>query len=269
MRVATLLSALATGAALLTAAAAPATGDPRPAHAATAAPAPVEKLYGSAIRALPGQAKVVALTFNAAWDVEGLATVLKVLREQKAPATFFLTGHFAERHPEAVRTIAAAGHGIGNHSHTHAPFGELTREERAEEVTLADRAIRQAGGSAPLPFFRFPYGATTARQIAEVNALGYADIEWTTDTTGYKGTAAGMTVQKAVKKALDALTPGEIIQMHIGSLDGQGPVLDAQALPQIIDAIRSRGYRITDLRTLLDGPISPEALTTPPGEQRP
>ncbi|TDU74178.1 MULTISPECIES: hypothetical protein [unclassified Streptomyces] len=38
--------------------------------------------------------------------------------------------------------------------------------------------------------------------------------------------------------------------MHVGSLDGQGPVLDARALPQIIDAVRSRGYRIGDLRTL-------------------
>ncbi|MER7463078.1 hypothetical protein [Streptomyces sp. NPDC097981] len=66
-----------------------------------------------------------------------------------------------------------------------------------------------------------------------------------------------MTTQKAVKRALDALGPGEIVQMHIGSPDGQGPVLDAQALPHIIDAVRSRGYRITDLRTLPAGPAAP------------
>ncbi|MFJ3904022.1 hypothetical protein [Streptomyces sp. NPDC090025] len=53
-----------------------------------------------------------------------------------------------------------------------------------------------------------------------------------------------MTVQQAVRRALDALVPGEIVQMHVGSLDGQDPVLDAQALPQIIDAVRTRGYRI-------------------------
>ncbi|MFG2748322.1 polysaccharide deacetylase family protein [Streptomyces xanthophaeus] len=44
-----------------------------------------------------------------------------------------------------------------------------------------------------------------------------------------------MTVQEAVKRVLDVLRPGEIVQMYVGSLDGQGPVLDAQALPQIID----------------------------------
>ncbi|MEV6734652.1 MULTISPECIES: polysaccharide deacetylase family protein [unclassified Streptomyces] len=133
-------------------------------------------------------------------------------------------------------------------------FGGLTAPERAQEVTLADRAIRPAAGPAALPFLRFPYGDTTAGQIAEVNALGFADIEWTTDTNGYRGTAGGMTTQHAVKRALDVLAPGEIVQMNVGSLDGQGPVLDAQALPQIIDAVRSQGYRITDLRTLPANP---------------
>ncbi len=223
---------------------APATGQGVDAAAA-------KRLYGSALRRMPTSRALVALTFNAAWDEDGLGTVLKVLRQHRAPATFFLTGHFAERHPAAAQAIADAGHGIGNHSHSHPPFGRLTRRERRQEITLADEAIRKATGRAPLPFFRFPYGDTTARQIAEVNALGFADIEWTTDTNGYRGTAGGMTTQKAVKRALDALKPGEIIQMHVGSLDGQGPVLDAEALPQIIDAVHARGYEITDLRTLL------------------
>ncbi|MFI8520593.1 hypothetical protein ACIGEZ_22610 [Streptomyces sp. NPDC085481] len=58
-------------------------------------------------------------------------------------------------------------------------------------------------------------------------------------------------MQKAVKRALEALKPGAIAQLHIGTLDGQGPVIDAQAVPQIIDAVRTRGYRTVGLRTLL------------------
>jgi peptidoglycan/xylan/chitin deacetylase (PgdA/CDA1 family) len=212
---------------------------------------PVDHLYGSPVRTIPTDKKLVALTFNAAWDDSGLATVLKILRQQKAPATFFLTGQFAERHPAAARSIAAAGHGIGNHSHSHPPFGALTPAERAQEIHDADTSLRTATGAQPLPFFRFPYGYAPAGRVAQVNKLGYADIEYTADTNGYIGTAGGMTVQKAVTRALGALVPGEIIQMHVGSLDGHGPVLDAQALPQIIDALHTRGYQITDLRTLL------------------
>lgn len=222
----------------------------------TATPALPANLLGRTVRTLPAQQRVVALTFNAAWDETGLDTVLKVLRDEAAPATFFLTGQFAEAHPAAARSMAAAGHGVASHSYSHPHFGELTCEGREREVRLADQALRTATGTAPLPFFRFPYGETTAQQVAEVNALGFANIEWTADTNGYLNTAGGMTVQRTVDRALDALTPGEIVQMHVGDPNGRATILDAQALPLIIDAVRARGYEIADLRTLLAPPAA-------------
>ncbi|MFC5720504.1 polysaccharide deacetylase family protein [Streptomyces gamaensis] len=215
-----------------------------PPCAATPAPA----LYGGEVRRLPTQRRVVALTFNAAWNEDGLADVLRVLRDKHAPATFFPTGQFAERHPRAVRAMAAAGHGIGSHSHSHPHFSALTPAQARHEVLRAHRALRAAAGTCPLPFFRFPYSETTPQRIAEVNGLGFADIEFSADTNGYKGPGGGMSTEAAVRRALDALGPGEIVQMHVGTPDGSGTVLDARALPRIIDAVRERGYRITDLR---------------------
>ncbi|MEU1308062.1 polysaccharide deacetylase family protein [Streptomyces cinnamoneus] len=212
---------------------------------------PPHSLYGSANRAMRTQRHVVALTFNAAWDDEGIDAALNELHRRHVPATFFLTGDFAERHPGAARSLAAAGHGIGNHSYSHPHFATLTPTERAVEVLKADRAIRTAAGVEPLPFFRFPYGDTTPQQIAEVNALGLADIEYTADTKGYVGTVGGMSVRKVVQRALDALRPGAILQMHVGMPHGQDSVLDAQALPVLVDALHARGYEITDLRDVL------------------
>ncbi|MCZ4122166.1 polysaccharide deacetylase family protein [Streptomyces sp. H39-S7] len=257
-----LLTVIAALMAIVASAAAPATGRTAAAAPAAAvcpsggtdAPALPANLLGRVVRTLPVQQQMVALTFNAAWDETGLDTVLKVLHDAKAPATFFLTGQFAEAHPAAARAMAAAGHGIANHSYSHPHFDELTCEGREREVRLADQALRTAIGTAPLPFVRFPYGETTAQQVTEVNALGFADIEWTTDTNGYLNTAGGMTVQKAVTRALDSLTPGEIIQMHVGDPNERPTILDAQALPLIIDAVRARGYEIADLRTLLAAP---------------
>ncbi|WP_344021994.1 polysaccharide deacetylase family protein [Streptomyces luteireticuli] len=224
---------------------------PGPARAA-----PVERLYGSANRTFATTARRVALTFNAAWDTAGIGDVLLTLRRYGAPATFFPTGQFAERHPEAVRAMAGWG-GVASHSHTHPHFAGLSRDAVEREVTAADRALR-AAGAVPLPFFRFPYGEATPQGIAHVNSLGFADIEWTTDTKGYLGTAGGMTVEKAVRRVADVLAPGAIVQLHVGSGDGSGQVLDAEALPRIIELVRSRGYEVSDLRTLLD-PVVPSA----------
>ncbi|MCC2276917.1 polysaccharide deacetylase family protein [Streptomyces sp. ET3-23] len=205
----------------------------------------------TAIRRIPTADPVVALTFNAAWDEGGLAATLATLRQRAAPAIFFPTGRFAERHPAAVRAMAAAGHGLGSHSYSHPHFSTLSHLAIAKEVWRADAAIRRAGRTEPLPLFRFPYSETTPQAIAEVNTLGFTDVEFTTDTKGYLGTARGMTVDKVVERALVALTPGEIVQMHVGNTAGDGGhVLDAEALPRIIDAVRARGYRIVDLRTL-------------------
>lgn len=210
---------------------------------------PPAALLGTEIRRLPTSADVVALTFNAAWDASGLDTVLGELRRRTVPATFFPTGGFADSHPAAVRAMGAA-HGLGNHSYSHPYFEDLSTGERAREITRADTAIRRASGAEPLPFFRFPYSATTEDAIADVNELGYAAIEFTTDTNGYLGPAGGMTVDAVVARAVDALGPGAIIQMHVGST-GDGVVLDAEALPRIIDAVQAAGYQVTDLRRFL------------------
>ncbi|MEU4211768.1 polysaccharide deacetylase family protein [Streptomyces sp. NPDC026206] len=247
-------AALASPAATALAATSPADGG--------APPGPAAWLYGSEIRRIPTRQREVALTCNAAWDEAGIQEVLRTLRRHRVPATFFLTGRFAENHHRAVRTIAAQC-GIANHSYSHPYFTRLSPGDAEREVTAADRALREAAGSAPLPFFRFPYGETTPQGVAQVNSLGFADIEWTTDTKGYLGTAGGISVRKAVARVADVLGPGAIIQMHVGSADGSGEVLDAQALPQIIDLITGQGYTVVDLRTLLDPDRQPDSVPRP------
>ncbi|WP_443057519.1 polysaccharide deacetylase family protein [Streptomyces sp. NBC_00664] len=216
-----------------------------------AGPRPPAGLLGREIRRLPTSRRVVALTFNAAWDESGLGTVLAELRRRRAPATFFPTGMYAEARRAAVRAMAEAGHGLGNHSYSHPYFDDLSTQERAREVRAADAAIRKASAAEPLPFFRFPYSSTTEDSVADVNDLGYAAIEFTNDTNGYLGPAGGMTVNEAVRRAVDSLEPGAVLQMHVGSSTGDGVVLDAEALPKIIDAALEEEYAVVDLREFL------------------
>ena len=110
-----------------------------------------------------------------------------------------------------------------------------------------------ANGAETRPFFRFPFGAVNSRVLGIVNNMGYVGVRWTVDSLGWQGTSGGMTVQKVVDRVLAGLQPGEIVLMHVGSHPTDHSMLDAAALPQIVDAIRARGYTFVTVRGLTGG----------------
>lgn len=64
-------------------------------------------------------------------SVLGLRRILRVLREEKAKATFFVTGNFAKMAPEMVKQIEAEGHEVGCHGVDHfAPKPNDIRESK-------------------------------------------------------------------------------------------------------------------------------------------
>jgi peptidoglycan/xylan/chitin deacetylase (PgdA/CDA1 family) len=175
---------------------------------------------------------------------------LSALAAKGVPATFFLTGNWAATNPGGAGQIVASGHRVANHSMTHPGFTGLSGELIDQQVRGAEQTISTAGAD-PRPFFRFPYGERDARTIAAVNDLGYVAVRWTVDTLGWKGTSGGISTQTVIERVLAGLQPGEIVLMHIGSNPDDGSTLDADALPQMIDAISGAGYGFVTLDVLL------------------
>lgn len=184
----------------------------------------------------------MALTFDAGASDAGVPAILATLAERRITATFFVTGDFARRYPDAVRAMAEAGHVIGNHSDTHPDFTTLTAAELAAQLTDAQAAIGPLVGGTTRPWFRFPFGAADQAAIAGVNASGYACVGWTVDTLGWKGTSGGQSLDSVVSRVIAALRPGAIVLMHVGANPDDGSTLDAAALPNIISQLRERGY---------------------------
>ena len=60
--------------------------------------------------------------------------ILALLEEYGLPATFFVPGLTADRYPEAVERIAAAGHEIGHHGYGH--VSPVAMDEAAERADL-------------------------------------------------------------------------------------------------------------------------------------
>src|SRR2546427_10175880 len=80
--------------------------------------------------------------------------ILSTLAEAGVRATFFLQGRWVTAQPQVARSVAEAGHLVGNHSHYHARFSLLSLEGIGEDLARAEEAIRDSTGAEPRPWVR-------------------------------------------------------------------------------------------------------------------
>jgi peptidoglycan/xylan/chitin deacetylase (PgdA/CDA1 family) len=222
-----------------------------PLPAASAATQPVPPgLSGQNWTAIPTNAKVAALTFDAGANADGVQSILATLARYRVRATFNLTGNFVRDFPAQSKAIAAAGQRIGDHSVSHPYFTKLTDAQMRDQVLSAASQITSVTGADPAPWFRFPYGDYSQHAISVVNGTGFVPVGWTVDTLGWKGTSGGITAQTVLSRVLGSLRPGEIVLMHCGSNPDDHSTLDADALPAVIQDLTARGYSFVTIDAL-------------------
>lgn len=225
-----------------------------PATASTATAPPLacsvpKRLLGRDLTTVPTDRKVVALTFDAGASNDGVESILTTLATKGVPATFFVTGDFVDDFPSSARALAK--YPIGNHTYHHPDLTTLSDGRIRTEIKTAESRIEAVTGQDPRPYFRFPFGAVNAHTIGIVNAECYVPFRWTVDTLGWKGTSEGQSVSTVVNRVLKTATPGQIVLMHVGAHPQDHSTLDADALPQIIDGLRHRGYGFVTLEAAL------------------
>lgn len=72
--------------------------------------------------------------------------ILAMLDKHDIQATFFTLGWIAERYPEMVRRIAAAGHEIASHGYGHERASEQTPDSFLADIQAAKRVLEDLAG---------------------------------------------------------------------------------------------------------------------------
>jgi peptidoglycan-N-acetylglucosamine deacetylase len=119
-------------------------------------------------------APVAALTFDDGPDPENTPALLDILARHGAKATFFMLGMHANRHPDLVARIVAAGHAAANHSFDHPRLPSLPRRERLAQIRACEAAI----GPHAARLFRPPRGLQSAASRLDALMLGYRVVTW-------------------------------------------------------------------------------------------
>jgi peptidoglycan/xylan/chitin deacetylase (PgdA/CDA1 family) len=73
---------------------------------------------------------------------EGMPKLLDLLASEGVSSTCFTTGQTAERFPELMRGLVAAGHELACHGHTHRRFGSMEIAEARAELATSSAVLR-------------------------------------------------------------------------------------------------------------------------------
>ena len=74
--------------------------------------------------------------------------ILGMLDSAGVKATFFTLGWIAERHPQLVRDIVAAGHELASHGYGHARASDMSPTAFSDDVRRAKALLEDLGGVA-------------------------------------------------------------------------------------------------------------------------
>lgn len=179
------------------------------------------------------------------------AGIVDYLEQEKIPATFFVTGLWAEEYPEAVRHIAGIPFfEIGNHSYSHCAFSadcfglpELPDRDKQADLQKSQTILTKLTGKKPFQF-RFPGGCNSPKDVALVKSQGLRIIGWSFAS----GDAFNRNTQSIVDQVLSKAKNGSIVVFHLLG-DRYGPKSE-EALRLILPELKKKGFRFVKVSDL-------------------
>jgi len=106
---------------------------------------------------------------------------LAILAEKGVKATFFVTGDWVKKFPEAIKKIADTGHDLGNHGDNHKHMSQLSADENRQEIMGAHEKVKELTGI-DMVLFRPPYGDYNNTVLEAATSCNYYSIQWDVDS---------------------------------------------------------------------------------------
>ena len=177
----------------------------------------------------------VIFTFDGGEGDQSTQGILAALKKHGVTGTFFLTGKWVERNPDLVRSVAAQGHEIFNHTYDHPHLPTLNMYRIKHQLRSMDTVLTSLIGSSTQPYFRPPYGDRDADTLAAAAQAGYQSVYWTVDARDWLE-SQGETNESVKERIYSSLSPGAIYLMHVGDTI-TGAILD-----DVFTEVKRRGY---------------------------
>jgi peptidoglycan/xylan/chitin deacetylase (PgdA/CDA1 family) len=190
--------------------------------------------------------RAIALTFDDG-PSESTAELLEILAAHRAPATFFQCGANVRRLPDVARSVAAAGHEIGNHTNSHPMFHFKSPEFIYRELATAQDIIEEVTGSRP-SLFRAPFGVRWFGLSHAQRRLGLTGVMWSTMALDWKWPR-----QRVLRRLLHGASNGAIFCLHDGRRLQARPDIGVtlETVRELLPELMERGFHFERVSEIL------------------
>lgn len=192
----------------------------------------INKIFKTRIWQMPGNEKIIYLTFDDGPHPVATSFVLTELARYDAKATFFCIGKNVVNEPQLFNEIKTSGHAIGNHTHNHLNGWKTKDENYLADISLAKKHINSN-------LFRPPYGRITKSQIGKLNLMHptFKTIMWTVLSGDFD---IKESKEKCLENVLNNTGNGSIVVFH----DSEKAFEKLKyTLPKVLEYFTEKGFR--------------------------
>ncbi len=189
----------------------------------------------------------IYLTFDCGYENGNTERILDALKKHRAPATFFVVGHFLESEPELVARMAEEGHAVGNHTWSH-PDAETLLDPEAfqKELERVEAKFFEITGKELNRYYRPPAGKCIKENLKMAAELGYDTVFWSLAYVDWEqDNQPGH--EEAFAKLTGRIHPGAVVLLHNTSTTN-GEILD-----ELLTRWEEMGYEFRPLSELIYG----------------
>lgn len=185
----------------------------------------------------------IALTFNISWGEERAMDILEQLENEQVQATFFVSGEWAERHPDILKKITEGEHELGMLGYRYKSYLDQELDQVKKDLLYAKDIFGKLGYE-DVNLLRPPHGHFNKEIIEMANGLNYDVIHWNVNPNDWENPGTESIVDSVMKET----TNGDILLLHASDSAKQ----TADALQTILPGLQNKGFQFVTISEMIN-----------------
>lgn len=185
----------------------------------------------------------IALTFNISWGEERVFDILEQLEKNQVQATFFVSGEWAERHPDIIEKISEGKHELGMLGYRYKSYLDQDIEQVRKDLLHAREVFKKMGYE-DITLLRTPSGHFNKEIIELAEELNYQVVYYNVDTNDWKNPGTDFIIDQVMKQTEN----GDIILLHASDSAKQTP----DALKKILPGLKNKGFDFISITEMIN-----------------